>query len=109
MKNKVSWSGMHFIVALGISVGLAIGGAGGCAVAPDEAVASELATPTVEAKLPDSPDGSPASYQVVYQCFDPNNHPVGLPKSPLSACQAACPPGDTCVRCVFQDNAVECE
>lgn len=109
MKNKASWSwsAARLVAALGIAAGFAagIGAAGGCAVAPDEPAASERETPVVEVQVP----VSPAGFQVVFVCFDPNGTQIGLPKSPLSACQAACPAGDFCQRCVFQNNAVNCE
>jgi hypothetical protein len=111
MKNNVSWSITRLVMVLGISAGLASGisGAAGCMAASDEPVASEPAVSVAEAKAPDSSGASPAGFQVVFQCMTPGGAPVGLPKSPLSACQAACPAGDTCVRCVFQNNAVDCD
>jgi hypothetical protein len=108
MKTKASWlwSGARLVAALGIAVGFAVsvGGAGGCAVAPDEPAASDLETPFVEVQVP----VSTAGFQVVFVCFDPSGNQIGLPKSPLSACQAACPAGDSCQRCVLQNNAVDC-
>lgn len=112
MNNEMSWSwswsSSRLVVALAISVGLAIG-AGGCVGAPDEPVASELEAPAVEATVQASTGAGLASFQVVYQCFGPDGRLIGLPKSPRAACLAACPAGGVCVRCVFQNNAVECD
>jgi len=108
MTDKVSWlwSGARLVAVLGISFGFAIGvdGAGGCAVTPDEPTASELETPLVEVQNPVSTTG----FAVVFVCFDPSGNQVGSPRSPLSACQAACPAGDSCQRCVLQNNAIDC-
>src|SRR5262245_19491047 len=102
MKNNASWRwpGSRLVVALGFSLFLAIGG--GCALAPDVAV-------EVEATVQDSLVAAPAGFLIVYQCFGPDGRRVGLPKSPLSACLVACPSGGTCVRCVFRNNAVDCD
>jgi hypothetical protein len=110
MKNHASrlWSRSH-LVALGLGVALALGlGGAGCTLAPDDPAASEPTAPAAESALQASSAAIPAAFQIVFQCFTPDGTPVGLPKSPLSACRAACPSGDTCVRCVFQNNALEC-
>ena len=112
MTNNVSWlsSSASLVVVLGISAGLAIGvgGAGGCVDAPDAPVTSELAAPAIETKAPASSAVTPASFQVVFVCFDPNDNVVGFPTGTLSDCQAKCPAGDFCGRCVWVMNAVDC-
>ena len=106
MKSNVSrlWSSSRFAVALGISLAIAIGA--GCAVAPDELAVSEP-EPTTEATAQTSlvPE---ANFQFVFQCFTPDGGRIGFPKSPLSACQAACPSPNHCVICTFNRGAVEC-
>jgi len=110
MNSNVSrlWSGSRLAVALAIGVGLVIGlGVAGCAVTADESAASEPAEPmtgaTAQAGL--VPE---ANLMFVFQCFTPDGGPIGFPKSPLSACQAACPAPNHCVICTLQRGAVEC-
>jgi hypothetical protein len=93
-------SGPRVLFALALGVCLAVGitrSAGAPATAPHG-----------EGPAPASAGALPPPLQIVFQCFDANDKPVGLPKSPLSACQAACPAGDHCVRCVIQNNAIQC-
>lgn len=75
----------------------------GCAV-DDEPAVTEQAAPLIEASGP----VVPAGFQVVWACMGPTGR-VGLPKSTLAACQAACPAGDTCIRCVWRNNALDCD
>ena len=111
MTSSVSrWSNLHFVVGLAITVGLAIGvGGAGCAVAPDEPAASENDAPALEATAQASTAAGTAGFQIVWQCFTPGGATVGLPKSPLSACQAACSPPNFCMRCVWRNHALECD
>jgi hypothetical protein len=75
----------------------------GCAV-DDEPSVTEQAAPLVEASGP----VAPAGFQIVWTCMGPTGR-VGSPKTPLAACQAACPAGDTCIRCVWHSNALDCD
>ncbi len=109
MKNKVSWSwsSARLVVVIGISVGLAIGvgGAAGCSVEPVE---SELAAPVLEEEVPAGSLVAETNLQIIFQCFNANDIPVGLPKSTLAACRAACPVDGYCLRCIWNNNAGEC-
>jgi hypothetical protein len=109
MKNKLSrsWS-LAAALAIGVGLAFSAGGAVGCAEPPDEPAASEPAAPAIETEVQASSAPGPVGLQVVFQCLDANDAPVGLPKSTLPACQAACPAGDFCVRCTVRNNAVEC-
>jgi len=105
MTNKLSrWWSNTCLAVLGISVGLAVGG---CAVSSDEPVIGGPAAPVVEAASTSELAGA-ASLQTVFQCFDPNDTPIGTPKSTLDGCRAVCAAPNVCVRCIFQDNALEC-
>src|SRR5262245_24471928 len=66
----------------------------GCAVVDDDPPVTEQAAPLVEAGGP----ATPAAFQVVWACFGPSGR-IGLPKSTLAACQAACPAPASCIRC----------
>ena len=109
MKNRV-WmkSALRVVVALAISAALTVGvSAGHSAVASNQPVASEVAV-TDEATPQATPVPDPPSFQTVWQCFTPNDAPVGLPKSPQSACLAACPAPNHCQACSFNRGAVDC-
>jgi len=93
MKNRV-WmkSALRVVAALAITAGFTVGVSAGQSSAVPQASAP--------------PD--PPSFQTVFQCFTPDDAPVGLPKSPRSACLAACPAPNHCQACVFDHGAVDC-
>ena len=93
-----------------ITMALALAMFGGCATQDEPTVddVTEGTTTNESTDVTTSSDVSAQSFQIVWQCFTPGGARVGLPKSPLSACQAACPAPDTCTRCVWQNNALDC-
>lgn len=104
--TKVSRSSSGALLIIALAVGL---GAAGCAAQSDEPASSEPAVAEPSAsRVEASSLATPASIQIVWACFDPAGNRIGLPKSTLAFCQAACPAGDSCVRCVWQNNALEC-
>jgi hypothetical protein len=110
--TKFSRSGSSALLIIAPAIALAAGlglGAAGCAVQSDEPASAGPAVAEPSApRVEESSLATPAAFQVVWACFDPGGNRIGLPKSTLAFCQAACPAGDSCVRCVWQDNALEC-
>ena len=106
--TRLSRSRSSVLLTIALAAGLGLGAAS-CAAQPDEPATAGPAVAEQSAPLYE-PSGAatPAALQIVFACLDPSGDRVGLPKSTLAACQAACPAGDSCVRCVWQNNALEC-